>query len=476
MFVCSKVDVEQKAKDYDKDDDEGDSDDDTHDPFDEELFKRAQRKKYEVHQKLKTLEFIPSDDEIGSSRLFHGVSAKMVKLSRKKNFRNAATMSFENLELCIFEKLESSLRKESKKALSILLSIQEMILTSVVDRERTLAVAMSSAPNAYDQALGIELSLFSLILELVVKRNSIINAIGSELEKLAVIFINEGEKYKFKANSKMKEADLVEEFCSEIMGSILDRTFNVLKRSVKRDLKRSLFTSALNAELAKSTIESALMARFFSRAYGKEYHKEENPVDRKSLAQTCAVLEGILESFSTAIDVALRKELSRHLRDFDLKEVGKPKPKDSSWRGKVVQAMLSKINSKLLGKAVILTCEEALSIRHKEFLQDAHKFHLLNKMLSSPSVESMVKHLRTDYVPQVAELAVKGHALQYVIERCGPPELGNEEMRTAHGQVHSCSSPLWCADRKSCMIKVVTKSAVGPEVWNQTMLDCMHTK
>lgn len=478
MFVCSKVDVEPKAKAFDRDEPDDAEDDDTHDPFDEELFKQAQKKKYEVHRKLKNLDFLPSDDEIGSSSLFHGVSARTVKLSRKKGLRNAATMSFENLELCIFEKLESSLRKESKKALSILLSTQEMILTSVVDKERTLAVAVTSTTNAYHHAVDTELAIFSLILELVVKGKSITNAIGSELEKLAVIFINEGEKYQFKANGEMRDAVLVEEFCSEIKGSILDRTFNVLKRAVKRDLRRSLVLSALKVKMLTESIENALIARFISRAYAREYHQEMKQMDRESLAKKCAVLDGILESFSTGIDVALRRELEGHLDDFDLKEVGpsRPKPRDSSWRRMVVQTILSKINCQKLAKAVIQTCKAALTLKHQEFMQDAHKFQLLNQALSSPGVESMVTRLHTDYIPQVAELAVKGHALQYVIERGGPPKLGKKEICTAHGQVHSCSSPLWCADRESCMVKVVTKSAVGSEVWNQTMRDCMHTK
>ncbi|XP_031564664.1 dual serine/threonine and tyrosine protein kinase-like [Actinia tenebrosa] len=475
MFVCSKVDVEKKAKAYDKDEDN--DDDEADDPFDEELFNQAQKKKYDVFHKLKNLDFLPSDDEIESSSLFHGVSARMVKLSRKRKLRNAATMSFENLELCIFEKLESSFRKESKKALSILLSTQEMILTSVVDKERTFANAVSSVSNAYNRAIGIELSLFSLILDLIVKGKTITNAIGSELEKLAEIFIKEGEKYQFKANGKRNAESLVEEFCSEIKGSILDRTFNVLKRSVKRDLKRSLVLSVLKVEELAKSVESALLSRFIRRAYASEYHQERKQMNAKRLVENCAVLDGILESFSIAIDVALRRELSRHLEKFDLKNDGAnaPKPKDSSWRRKVVQGMLSKINCKELAKTVVKTCGEALKLKHQEFVQDVREFKLLNQALSSHGVESMVTRLRTDYVPQVAELAVKGHALQYVIERGGPPELGEEEMCTAHGRVHSCSSPLWCADRDCCMVKVVTKSAVGSKVWNQTMLDCMHT-
>ena len=480
MFVCSKVDVEEKAKKYDRDDDDDDEsqDDDTHDPFDQALFNQAQKKKFEVFQKLRNLGFLPSDDEIGSSSLFHGVSAKLVKLSRKKNLRNEATMSFESLELCIFEKLESSLRKESKKALSTLLSTQEMILTSVVEKEKTLAVAVSSAHGAYDEAVGNELSIFALILQLVVKSHVITNAIGSELEKMAVIFIKEGERYQFKASGK-KEKALVEEFCSETAGSILDRTFNVLKRSVKRDLKRSLVSAALKVEvLANSVQNSPLISRFLQRAYASDDNQGSIQIDDKSLLRKCAVLGGILESFSTAIDITLRKELSRHLHDFDVKEVGSsaPRPKDKCWRVKVVQTMLSKINCKLLAVAVIETCEEALSLKHQEFIQETRKFQVLDQMLSSPGVESMVTRLRSDYVPQVAELAVKGHALQYVIERGGPPELGKIEMCSAHGQIHSCTSPRWCADRERCMIKVVTKSAVGSEVWNQTMKDCMHLK
>jgi hypothetical protein len=475
MFVCSKVDVDKKAKAYDNDEDTDDESCET-DAFDEQLlFNEAQKKKFAVFQKLKDLDFLPSDAEIGSCRIFHGISAETVEKAREENLKNAATMSFDHLELCILEKLESSLRRESKRVLSTLMSAQEMILSSVVDKQRTLAVTVSSLPEAYKDAVKMELSVFSMILDLIVNGQSITNTIGSVLEKLAVIFLKDGEDYQFNTMNDSKEA-LVDEFCREMKGAILDRAFNVLKRSIRRALRQSLFQSIIKVEQITEVVGDPLISRLMQRIYANEYQPKKNR-DKKGFLGLYVVLEGVLESFRSAVDSALRTEIFRQLNEFNVEEVGssQPRPRDSSWRRKVVQTLLSNIDCKLLTKKVVETCREALSSKHQQFTKDVRDFRSLNEILSAAGVESTIKRLRSDYVPQVAELAVKGHALQYVIERGGPPILGEQITSTAHGQVFSCSNPLWCANRDSC-VKVITKSAVGVEVWNQTMLDCMHTK
>ncbi|KAK3712989.1 hypothetical protein QZH41_014110, partial [Actinostola sp. cb2023] len=325
MFVCNKVDVEKNAQIFDEEEEKDAEDGTATCAFDEsqELFDRARQKKIAVFKQLKRLDFLPSDDEMDYSELFHGVSAKLVRKARKKKLRNEATMSFERFELCILEKLESSLRKASRRELAALLSAQEMFLSSVVGTQRNMASATRVLKADYQRAMKTEESIFNMISHLITKGDSITNAIGLDLEKLSGIFLQEAQDYQY--TKETKEQAQVIEFCSEMKGTILDRTFYVLKRSFQRILKKSLVNSVLVTELMKAAAVHPLLSRMLHRTLGGNetgQHQRHSADQDPGVLGIYIALENVLESITDEVDSLIREQIKKQLHEFDINQVG----------------------------------------------------------------------------------------------------------------------------------------------------------
>ncbi|KAK3712990.1 hypothetical protein QZH41_014112 [Actinostola sp. cb2023] len=486
MFVCSKVDIDKQAQEYDNDDDKQDLTD---------RYQLALKKKIEVFRQLKASYFLARDEEIDASLHFHGVSARNVEKARKHNEQNNDTRSFDRLHCCILEKLENALMKDSKKALGNLLSAQEMILCSVISARKSLSLTTHLIPSVCDQALKTELLIFQTTLKLGMKSDEIKNTIRRDLEQLSAGFLDEGENYQIIDQRTMRkefqtiqktagidpellkqvriEELLVMEFTSAIKGAIVDRTFNVLKFSIHMVLKEVLSHAVREMIKLTQTVRNPLIGRLVKRIFGAPTSESEEDVN--DFLQLHRILDGLLDSVDAAVNSTLRREISIPLSEFDVNEVGSnPRPRDAHWRRKVVQTLLSKLDFKRVASSVIESCDESLLKLHKLFRDSVENYRTLNTIFDGANLTTTLQHLRSKYVPRVAELAVRGHSLRYVIER-GVPELGVKIKSTAHGEIYSCASRHWCWDQKECMVKVVTKSEVGLEVWCQTMKDCINS-
>ncbi|XP_031573993.1 uncharacterized protein LOC116307815 [Actinia tenebrosa] len=492
MFVCSKVDCDQTALSFDNDDD-----DDEQKKTEEELYELAQEKKEKLFRQLTRANFL-INSSMKDCPLFHGVSARNVKTARRGKLQNKETDAFNRFHRCILEKLEEALRRDGKRVLSELLSAQEMILNSVVNTRKSLSMTADLLPVMCDQALKTELSIFQANLKLGLKSFEVKSTIRHDLEQLASALLDEGESYNIpERNTVQKEFQTIQqtvginpefleeirieelllmEFVSNLKGAILDRTFNVLKYSVQGVIREAL--SQAVGELIKLTqcdlITHPLISHLVQRIFGVS---TEAIQDTNGFLKLHVVLDGLLETVDSAVNSTLRQEISKPLSNFDVTTVGRnPRPRDPLWRRKVVQTLISKLDYNHVGESVIEACDESLLRLHQLFRDTVENYRVLNAVLEKSCLSSIIDILRSDYVPHVAELAVRGHGLQYVIERGGPPELGEQVRSTSHSQLYSCFSPKWCAGRGSCVVKVVTKSAVGIDVWNQTMIDCMHSK
>lgn len=492
MFVCSKVDCNKRAHEYDKDDEKGEEDEKGED----ELYELAQEKKEKLFEQLTRAHFLLSTS-MQDCPLFHGVSAKNVKSARRSNLQNKETDAFNRFQHCILQRLEDALRRDSKRVLSELLSAQEMILNSVVNTRKSLSMTANLLPEICDQALKTELSIFQANLKLGIKSDEVKSTIRHDLEELASAILDEGESYIIpERNTIQKEFQTIQqsigvdpellqeirieelllmEFLSNLKGAILDRTFNVLKYSIQGVIREAL--SQAVGELIKLTqcdlITHPFIGHLVQRIFGVSTEAEQ---DGNGFIKLHVVLDGLLETVDSAVNSALRQEISGPLSNFDVTTVGRnPRPRDPLWRRKVVQTLLSKLDYNHVAESVITACDESLLKLHQLFRNTVESYRVLNSVLEKSRLSSIIQILRSDYVPHVAELAVRGHGLQYVIER-GPPKLGDQVRSTAHSQLYSCYSPAWCGGRESCLVKVITKSAVGTDVWNQTMIDCMHSK
>lgn len=494
VFVCSKVDKDKNAVLNDDKDENDEEDDDTDfkDPS-QDIIELAMKKKQEVFRQLKEACFLGLNDDIDSSVNFHGVSARNVETARRKSKQNHDTRCFDRFHCAILQKLEDALKKDSKKALDNLLTAQEMILLSVVNTKRSLSHSANLIPSVCDQALKTELSIFQTTLKLSFKSVEIKETIRRNLEQLSVVFMDEGEHYQLadggtvmkelKTITESAEIDpellkqvrleelLVMEFTSTIKGAILDKTFNILKVTIHGVLREVL--SQAVGELIKLTqsVRNPLIGRLVKRIFGASTEPQE---DVNSFLKLQMILDGLLDSVDGAVNSTLRKEISGPLSEFSVNDVGKnPRPRDKHWRRKVVQTLLSKLDYQHVADRVIETCDESLLKLHKLFRETVESYRALNKILERDNLTLTVEKLRSNYLPRVAELAVRGHAIRYAIER-GPPVLGDHIKSTAHGRILSCSSRQWFGGKEEAMVKVCTKSAVGADVWHQTMIDCLH--
>lgn len=466
MFVCSKVDVDESAKKYDR----GDDDDDCEDGADEsqENPKLMRDKKMAVFKQLKKDGFLPPEEQIDSSELFHGLSSTLVKRDRKKELKTLATMSFEHFELCILEKLESALRKQSKRDLSALLTAQELFLASVVGTQRNWALAARQFEKDCKRAKDVEEAIFTMVERLINKGDSIVKTIKHDIEKLSEILLKEARDYQYTTWGTKKEV-LVEAFSCHIKGTILDRAFNVLRRSFQRVLKQSLLKTAILTELRKEI--NPFFRRMLQRTLGYECDLQQLDKDPERF-EIYSVLEKVIDSIGSDVDVLLRKQIKSQLESVDIKQIGTaPRPEDPLWRREVVNSLLAKIDIKYLSNEVIHTCERALLKKRQEFKAGIETVALLNVVFPA---EGKLDDIRTKHTPHVAHLAVRGHSLRYVIEQ-GPPELGPQIQTTQHGHLYCCTSPLW-VHGDDCVVKVVKRGDVKQSVWSQTMLDCMHFK
>lgn len=460
--------MEENALKYDHEDEDDDQD---HEDGEDECQKRfdlAQQKKIAVFNELKRLSFLPPDDQMDSSELYHGVSAKLVKQARKQKLHNDALMSFEHFENSILEKLESSLRKQVKRELSVLLSAQEMFLTTAVDAQRDMDVKSTKMKDDIHRFKETEQAIFTMIEQVIDRDASIVKAVGHDLEKLSAILLKEAEGFKYTTKGS-SNAKLAEEFSREIKGSILDRSFNVLRQSFRRALQASLVDSVLITEL--NTLLNPLIRRLFQRAM---VDSEDTSLPRedslgKFVVSKAVALGDVISSVSKDVDTLLRSRLNTQIDTFDITKTytTRPMPNDRLWRRKVVQDILSKIDIKQLTDEVILACQKRLVNKRKKINDMITTIELLIGLSGNTKIAG--------YLPQIAHLAVRGHSLRYVIER-GVPELGQELQNTAHGRLFSCSSPYWVVGCGSSMVKVVNKNGVKDAFWDQTMRDCMHFK
>ena len=119
MFVCNKVDVCDKAREFDDDDDDDDDDhdedndddddddDDGHDDDDDDAGKvQAVNKGEKVFGQLIKKEFVSGDME--SCLFFHAISAKKVREERKTGTLTEFTENF--------KRFESSLKEQDRKS------------------------------------------------------------------------------------------------------------------------------------------------------------------------------------------------------------------------------------------------------------------------------------------------------------------------------------------------------------------------
>jgi len=494
MFVCSKVDHDNKAKAFDKGEDiDGEDLSDTSDSEATRLY--CQEKKLKVFRQLQSSSFLSIDEQLESTVRFHGVSALNVAKSRKHDTINYDTLTFDRFHCSILKELESALKKDSKKALGNLLTAQEMIFLSSVSARKSLSHTAYLIPSLSDQALKTELHLFQTTLRLGFKCDEINESIRRRLESLSVSFMDEAEHYQqidqktiaeqFQTMKLTEAIDaellkevrieglLVQEFTSTIKHAILEKTFNVLKYYIHSALKDAL--SEAVGELIKLTqiARDPLIGRLIKRIFGASYESED---EVHSFLKLHMILDGLLDTIDTAVSSTLRRSISTPLSEFDVATVGNnPRPHDVHWRRKVAQTLLSKLDYRKIANSVITTCDDALLGLHQRFRETVESYHRINQVINAGNLTSTLQELRTNYVPRVAELAVKGHSLGYAIER-GRPVLGSPFKPTEHGRIYSCASPRWSTGQDESLIKVITKSGVGVEIWNQTMIDCLHAR
>ena len=487
MFVCNKVDITKEAKEFDYSDDDDDDDDKV----------EGDRGKEEiVFDQMKDRKFL-SEESWQECDLFHAISAKNVRDDRLKRMEGEATRRFQRFETHLQSLLGKVMKTQTSKVVQTLLLLQESFVNVVQEQRTHITQQASVIPDIVRKANEIETKLIESLDSMALNSKDFKEKIVEQINNLKSEFVHEAEEYKaanagrlereyqtmvktalpslsaelLLQNTNYAKTIVLERFLSDMKGSILEKTCNVLDTLVQTRMRHFV------CELTKAIIDfneylsHPIVSRILEESCGVQFVVAKAETDRL----LHIMLDGILDSVKEAANIALRREISVPLSSRRMATYTRENVHNKTNRRYIVESLLETINEEKVPEAVVEACRGRLR-KMLETFQAAMQFVAsLQMAFEDCQMTSQLEVFRMDFTPQIRTLAVEGMALKYFQNR-GPVELGSPIAQTRHGVVYECTSERWCRASPSgqCVVKVVAKEVVGLNAWNQTAVDLVN--
>ena len=489
MFVCNKIDTSAEAKQFDnRSSDEIDSEDEeTTIEFD---------KQRTVFSQLQSHGLIGDDDSYETCCCFYGISAQDVREERIRKRSGKATQAFARFKEGLLAILDETVKLQGKQVVNKLILFQMALVQAAERKRRTLSskLLLFGGSLVYDTAKSIGKSLHDTLMSTVANKVKLEMLVNCNVINLEERLISAAELYQYHGIksgltlleakryylSLMKDSEDEErpEFSSQredapflqflvsMKEAILDRTFNVLKRVVEVFLKGATD----QVEIHSRRLCNLHVRLAYIEVYGSWLLKTERSSLLKTDANGLTLIKG-------TVSVALRKILKKLIMEgvfHVMTEWRAPTNlEDQQSKRKIMEQLLSKLNSKAITESICAACTKSLEDMHDAFfrlIDDCSQ--LSHSKLTTTSKQ--IEEIGTLYVPTLTHLVVKALALQFLLTK-GPLVLGPAVKATKHGQLHECAG--WAEESTSgaCVVKVIKEEEVEAEVWAQTSVDLLNT-
>ncbi|XP_070553796.1 dual serine/threonine and tyrosine protein kinase-like [Ptychodera flava] len=272
-------------------------------------------------------------------------------------------------------------------------------------------------------------------------------------------------------------------FCRDVCNVIINKVTNEVRREATALLKSEFSTSMKRVILTVYALELPALRCTFEKAYASEVGLDE---DRKSKKKETSRL---LIQVATTLSAGIRRALQTHLDEVYSTEsicamVNKLKIKmktknEQQWRTRIANELLSSLDATQLADSIRQACKGHLNEVHNAFTVSLEQLCVLNSELTKPHEQLKVK-MRDVFVPMVADLKVRGYALQYEI-KYGKLKVGSKLGEGSRCRINECKAAgNWpCLPSKLAVKVVASEDKLGRknESWNETMvtLHCIRS-
>ena len=295
LYVCNKIEPDSRAKHYDQ----------LQDP----------NKKLKVFTQLKSNHFIRQDEEdVGTSSVFYGVSAKMAKKARELGKNNEFSNGFCTFEKGVQRALGESLARHTSTASESLFSALIRIKSFLEKQRRSCEAVLKVAKAAISMEEDVSRLLVDFAKRPVTQKN-LTELLAVSKPKL----VDELEECSLRANAyaelvnKLSQILMVDDqescktkkrdFLFAVLKSVAPNISNVLASFMEASLRTKLAEKTKDILALVEKIEMPYWKQTFCQAYGIVNEKKNNwkiiPDEifqkLKKVAHTVLVLEEISE-------------------------------------------------------------------------------------------------------------------------------------------------------------------------------------
>lgn len=239
FFVCNKVDFDERAAEFDRDDDEDES---YLNP--ENQLKIINEKKTRIFSALLRSHIIEKElNEVDSCDFFHGVSTKEVRKARRKRNSDVLkehTDAFERMKQCFLNFASESIIRHVSKVASLLGGIQQRIFDFYICRQH-INLEMHEIYSVILKLRSTEASCFEnmrrYVLENCEKIESILTRAISEKEEAILVEAEDMEFAPIPIADVVHRNEIINQYKGQLQKMVLIAALNISLKAVTNTVR-----------------------------------------------------------------------------------------------------------------------------------------------------------------------------------------------------------------------------------------------